>query len=440
MIKITVLGLWHQGVVAASCLSEWGYNVVGLDTDLGRITNLNQGKAPLYEPGLNELINQGISRGNLYFSSSFSECLHDSDVLLICYDTEVDENDSVLLEEIFSDFRNALPHLKDGVLIHVTAQVPVGTSRRLCQTILNERPSLRFHLAYSPENLRLGNAIELYRNPALPIIGCLEQNSFIKYANLYSPSNVQWFPCSLETAEMTKHGLNSFLATTISFANEFGNLCDMVGADGHLVAKFLKSEPRIGSKAMLSPGLGFAGGTLARDVQALRAIGQQNRYDTKFLNGLWESNKSQNNIIIRKIKECFNGSLSGVRVCILGLTYKPNTSTLRRSPSIEIIKKLVEDGAIVTASDPMADVKQLPEIENFTFNRQVSSAVGGVHAIILMTLWDDYKKMSPHSLVEIMSSNVIFDAVNAWQEHIDPSKEIRFFNIGGGGAQSRSKE
>jgi UDPglucose 6-dehydrogenase len=287
-MNVCVIGLWHQGIVGAACLADLGCSVVAADHDTKKIGLLSGGKAPLCEPGLEELIQKGLRSGKLTFSSDVAGSVKSCPYVLIMFDTPVNDRDESDLSEVFATVAEIAPRVENGVVLYVTAQVPVGTCAQLAQSISELNPSLSFGIAYSPENLRLGQAIDRFLHPALPVIGTDDPATVSRLEPLLALLNVEWQRVGLRTAEMTKHALNAFLATSICFANELGNLCDEVGADGRRIAEVLRLEPRVGSKAMLFPGLGFAGGTLARDMHTLRSLGDELDIDTLMLDGAWE--------------------------------------------------------------------------------------------------------------------------------------------------------
>jgi UDPglucose 6-dehydrogenase len=432
MNNVIVVGLWHQGVVAAACLADWGYSVTAIDSDPEKISRLNEGKAPIYEPGLDQLLNQGILEKRLVFSTAGGIEIKNAQIVLIAHDTPVNENDISDLTGVFKSIEELSPHLNDGVIIHVTAQVPVGTCDQIARSISLNRPALKFHLAYSPENLRLGQAINLYRTPMLPVIGSDDFDTFKALERFYSKANVNWQFCTLKTAEMLKHSLNSFLALSITFANELGNLCDKIGVDGHRLGQLLRLEPRIGTKAMLMPGLGFSGGTLARDVQTLRVIGERVSLGTGLLDALWSTNQLQNKLVTLRLKDYFKGSIKGKKICVLGLTYKPDTSTLRRSAALEIIDELVSEGAIVVASDPMADREELKSYKQFKFYEAASDAWSCADALLLITPWIQYKNLNFIEVQKNMNGKLVFDTASIWKEANIVESGLEYMNIGGG--------
>jgi UDPglucose 6-dehydrogenase len=431
MNKICVIGLWHQGVVAAACLADLGFSVTGVEQDEMRVQNLNTGKAPLFEPGLDELLSKGIQSGNLSFITSLREGLSETRNVLIMFDTPVDENDEIDLSGIFATAREMAPYILPESLLLVTAQVPVGTCRQIAKIIQEVNPQADFGIAYIPENLRLGQAIDRFLHPPLSIMGADRAETLDRVENLLSVLPVSWMRVDLQTAEMTKHALNAFLAVSICFANELGNICDAVGADGIKMAQALRLEPRIGSKAMLFPGLGFSGGTLARDMRTLQNLGDRFEIETSLIDGAWESNQRQNRSVVRNLKKTF-GSIAGLRVGVLGLTYKPDTSTLRRSASIEIIGELVFEGVEVKAYDPKADRQELEKYSEIQVCPDAYSAVDNTDALILITPWPEFKSLDYQRIFSTMKKPVIFDTQNVLDPDALSTIGFSYFGIGRG--------
>jgi UDPglucose 6-dehydrogenase len=429
--SIAILGCWHQGVVAAACLANLGYNVIAADADSDRIRLLAAGQSPIFEPGLDALLQEGIATGTLRFTGDFVSAVRDRPFVFVMFDTPVDDEDRSDLSGVFNAIEAIAPHLANNAVLYVTAQVPVGTCDKLAAIVHRLNPSLEFGLAYSPENLRLGQAIELFRHPALPVIGVDKPSTFDHLTLLLAPLNAKWECTDIRTAEMTKHALNAFLALSVCFANELGNLCDTVGANGQRIAQLLRREPRIGTKAMLFPGLGFSGGTLARDMQTLRSLGDGARLDTPLLDGAWASNCQQNGMVIRKLTALF-GSLKDVRVAVLGLTYKPDTSTLRRSAALEVIADLNRLGATVRSHDPKADRSELAEHSGLGFHEDVYKAVEQVQAVVVITGWQEYKALDFGRVKNLMSGSVLLDTNNMLDAEALTSLGFKYLDIGRG--------
>ncbi len=269
-MKIVVLGLWHLGSVTAACCAKH-FSVIGLDFDAANVAKLNSGHAPLLEPGLDELISAGLVAKKLSFTTDSKIACENADILWLTYDTPVNENDESDVESVLTNLRRALPHLPNGALVLISAQLPVGTCKKL------EKEFPQFHFACSPENLRLGKAIESFEKAERVIVGIRDDAKKALLEKLFAPFTPQIIFMRTESAEMVKHALNSFLALSITFINEVARLCESTGADAKEVSLGLKSEARIGPKAYLGPGGPFAGGTLARDVVTLTKLAEENR-------------------------------------------------------------------------------------------------------------------------------------------------------------------
>ncbi len=268
-MKITVQGLWHLGCVTAACCAKH-FQVVGLDFDAANVAKLNSGHAPLLEPGLDELVSAGLASKKLSFTTDAKAACANADVLWLCYDTPVNESDESDVDFVLGNLRRALAHLPNGALVLISAQMPVGTCAKL------EKEFPHFHFACSPENLRLGKAIDSFEKAERVIVGIRSDAKKAALEKLFAPFTPQILFMRTESAEMVKHALNSFLALSITFINEIARLCEHTGADAKEVSAGLKSEPRIGPKAYLGPGGPFAGGTLARDVVTLTKLAEAN--------------------------------------------------------------------------------------------------------------------------------------------------------------------
>jgi len=412
-MKIAIIGLWHQGVVGAACCAAMGHDVIGADLNANTIASLKEGKAPLFEPGLDELLVRQNASGRLRFTTDLAAAVRDTLYVFVMFDTPVNERDESDLSGIFEACEVIAPALIKDAVILVTAQVPVGTCDALVETIRRKAPDCTAAIAYMPENLRLGQAIERFNKPPLPVIGCNDKATFERLLAVFGPLAPQWQHVSLRTGEMVKHALNSFLAVNICFANELGNICDAVGADGKRVGEVLRLEPRVGARAMLLPGLGFAGGTLARDMQTLRALGRRFELETPLLDGAWQSNAEQNRLVVRKLKKRL-GKLKGARVVVFGLTYKADTSTLRRSSAMEIIADLQREGAIVSTHDPMADRAELKEYSGFSFFDEPVAAAAQARALVLMTPWKHYRDINFGVLKQSMAEPYVLDTAGMW--------------------------
>jgi UDPglucose 6-dehydrogenase len=409
--KVCVIGLWHQGLVTSACLADLGYTVVGVDKNKERVADLNKGIPPLLEPGLPELLRSNLDSLRLSYTSDLAQAVEGAHYVLIAFDTPVDEEDEISLTEIFDTSVAVARHLKYDSLVLVSSQVPVGTCEKIESLIRQNNPALRFDIAYSPENLRLGKAIGYWKNPDRIVIGANSKVALDKAETLFNDIKGPKLRMNLRTAEMTKHALNCFLATAISFGNEIGNLCDEVGADAVKVVQALQSDTRIGYGLPLQPGLGFGGGTLARDLKILRKLGEKSGCETRLVDSVLEVNRRQMTLVTTKLQKIYS-SLKDLKVGILGLTYKAGTSTLRRSAAIEVIKSLVSEGAIVRAYDPGASLEEVQAHQEFEFCADPYAVARGSDAMVITTDWPEFKNLDFDLFKSLMKRPVLIDTKN----------------------------
>jgi UDPglucose 6-dehydrogenase len=429
--KVGVIGIWHLGSIYSACLADHGYSVVGVDRDKKRVSDLMSGQPPLFEPGLEELLRKNIEEKRLSYTTDLAEGVRGAAYVMLTFDTPVDDNDEVDLSEIFETAIQMSPYLDSGATVIVSSQVPVGTCEQIRSVIQKHRLSLEFDIACSPENLRLGQAIDVFNHPERIVIGADSPVTLDKVAQFWAPVGAPAVRMNLRSAEMTKHALNAFLATSISFANEIANLCDEVGADALKVAEALRSDSRIGPKARLLPGLGFAGGTLARDLKALKKLGDKHHYRANLINAVLKVNEQQNGLVIRNLKKVF-GSLKGLTIGVLGLTYKAGTSTLRRSAALEIIRDLVHEGAVVKAHDPRADLGEIKQHREFEFLKDPYMAAKGADALVIITEWPEFRNLEFGLLKQAMRNPVLIDTKNMLDDAAMEGAGFTYFGVGRG--------
>jgi UDPglucose 6-dehydrogenase len=408
---VCIVGIWHQGAVAAACLADVGFTVIGVEADRATTALLSGGRAPLFEPGLDELLAEGIASGRLTFTSDVAAAVGVAATVMVMFDTPVDDNDDVDLSSLMSMVRAMAPHLRPDCHVLVTAQVPVGTCDRILETIREINPAAPAGIAYSPENLRLGQAIELYRHPQLPVLGSRDPATLDHLESVLSALHAEWIRVDLRTAEMIKHALNAFLAMSVAFGNEIADICDLVGADGQQVSGALRHEPRIGARAMILPGLGFAGGTLARDIRALQSAAADLDHETALLDGIWRANEAHNRVVITALVRRL-GSLTGRRIGILGLTYKPGTSTLRRSLSLDVAGQIAARGANVAAFDPRADPEEMSAHPYIATVAEPVAVADGADAVVIMTPWPEFRGLDYAAMARRMNRALLLDPSN----------------------------
>ena len=427
-MRVCVYGLWHLGSVTAACLAEY-FTTVGYDPDTATVSKLRAGQPPVFEPRLAELVQAGLSAGRLSFSDNLASAIQDADVIWVTFDTPVDDDDVADVEFIARQVTALFPHLTNGMLVLISSQVPVGFTAQIEATFRSTYPDREVSFAYSPENLRLGKALDAFRHPERIVMGVRSQADQVRLSSLLAPfcQRLEWV--SVESAEMTKHALNAFLATSITFINELATLGEQVGADAKEVERGLKSDPRIGPRAYLSPGSAFAGGTLARDIAFLTQIGQQAQVPTHLLTAVRVSNDEHKAWPRRKLEELL-GDLSGKTVAVLGLTYKPGTDTLRRSSAVELCIWLAQQGAQVRAYDPA--VTQLPlELKQYINLRGTArEALQQADALIVATEWPVFRALSADDLVIEMRTPIVVDPNSFLDTTLGRDSRLRYTAVG----------
>ena len=426
--NIGVIGLWHLGCVIAASWSKLNHRVYGVDFDASRITRLQQGIPPIYEPMLETEIKRGISSNKLSFSTEL-ETLRSCDYVFLAYDTPVGDNDTSdtsILENSVIRVRNIL---KNGSILIISSQSPVGFCTHLREELTKINKTL--DLAYSPENLRLGAALECYMTPGRIILGANSVQAEKKCRQLFQEIADNIISMNLESAELVKHGINAFLATSIVFANELSDICESQGARIDDVIKGMKSDPRIGEKAYLTPGIGFSGGTLGRDLMVLSRRDHAHPVGSNLFGYVLDLNRERINGIVSKIKTEL-GEIEGARIGILGLTYKPGTSTLRRSLPIEIASRLVQERAMVSAYDPKADYEELSAAPAFQVVKNIAETAKDSDLLVLLTEWEEFKQFDWSSIKKEMRRLIFFDTKNCLDENQMKKNGFRYISLGRG--------
>jgi UDPglucose 6-dehydrogenase len=391
-MNVCVLGLWHLGSVISACIASKGHKVIGIDENLRNIKNLNNNKAPIFEPGLDELIKKGLRSKKLIFTNDKKKA-NNAEVLWVAFDTPVDENDNADIFFVEEQIKKTMPYLKKNVVILFSSQLPVGTIKKMQEFSEKNFLKKKFKFACSPENLRLGNALNIFLNPDRVLIGFDNKKTKNLLSLLFKPitKQIEWM--KIESAEMTKHTINSFLATSIIFANEIASICEKVGADYLEIEKGLKSDNRIGQKAYLSAGKPIAGGTLLRDVNFLNEEKKKFNLSSPLLSSIIISNNEHKKWISKKLLGEFK-TLSNISITVWGLTYKPYTDSLRRSLSVELCDWLIKQNAKIQVYDPV--VKKLPkhwdgEIKK---NNNPLDSIKNSDVLIVGTFWPEFKKFT----------------------------------------------
>jgi UDPglucose 6-dehydrogenase len=426
-MEIAVAGLWHLGTVTAACLAAAGWRVRAFDQNADTVRGLQYGRLPVAEPGLSELTARGALAGLLSFSNDPVSVA--ADILWVTYDTPVDAQDRADAAAVLRNIEELFQHLKRGALVIISSQLPVGATARLEAMYCAAYPDGNVSFSCVPENLRLGNAIEVFTRPDRVVAGVRTEADRAKIASLLAPftDRIEWM--SVESAEMTKHALNAFLATSVVFINEVAAVCEQVGADVREVERGLKSDVRIGQRAYLKAGAAFAGGTLARDVTALAAAAETCALPLRLLPAVHESNNLHKNWPCRRLDELL-APLAGKRIGVLGLTYKPGTDTLRRSSSLEACRWLASQGALVRAYDPA--VAHMPAgAVDVQVCASARNALLGADAVLVATPWPVFRELSADNLADWAKPAVlVVDAAAFLAERLERDQRIRYVTVG----------
>jgi UDPglucose 6-dehydrogenase len=431
---IGVVGLWHLGSVTAASLADAGNSVVGIDPDPLVVEGLLAGRPPVSEPGLRELLARNASR--LDFTCE-PRALAVARRAWVTFDTPVDDDDNADVEWVLAHALELLGVLPEDSLVVVSSQLPVGSVAQLHARCKEQRGDSGLRFACVPENLRLGSALESFRARDRIVAGVRSERDRHELAELLAPfsAEVQWM--RVESAEMTKHALNGFLATSVAFINEVAEICESVGADAEEVSRGLKSEQRIGPRAYLGPGDAFAGGTLARDIGFLRGLAKHRGLPAHVFAGVADGNAAHKHWTRRKLLELLaedderdEGALGGRRVGIWGLTYKPGTDTLRRSSAIELCRWLRKAGASVRAHDPA--VRTLPpelasEVE---LCASPLEAVAGADVLVVCTAWPEYREVLADELVSALPRAQVIDPAGMLAATLAHRPDVRYVRVG----------
>jgi UDPglucose 6-dehydrogenase len=405
--RIAVIGSWHQSSVLCACFAELGYDVVGI-VDQTALAGLRLGHAPVHEPGLDELLGSMLTAGRLRFTDSFKEGLDAVEFAYISIDTPVGAHDESDMDPIWRAVDEIGSAAGNELVVVVTSQVPVGTSEQIAK-----RLGGRVEVGYVPEFLRLSTALETFRSADRFVIGADDPKLAARLAAIYEPLGRPIYITDVRSAEMGKHASNAWLATSISFINQIADLCEQVGADVTQVAAMMKLDRRVGPSAFLSPGVGYAGGTLGREIRALQKLGASRGVSTELFDAVDLVNQRRMRHILGRIRE-IQPVLDNVPIAVFGLTYKAGTSTLRRSASLALIDELTTAGARVAAYDPLAQLDEANDLPRFTLHRDPAEAVREANALILMARWP--QELAPKEAAKLMARPVVVDTGN----HLDP--------------------
>ena len=426
-VKVCVAGLWHLGCVTAACLADAGHDVVAYDDDSRIVADLRAARLPIVEPGLDELISRETKSGRLRFDDD-AAVVSWADVVWVTWDTPIDDEDRSDVEWVLRRAERLFPYVRPGAIILVSSQLPAGSVAELERRFAAAWPDRKVSFACVPENLRIGEALDAFAQPERVVCGVRRPADRDRVAALLAPftDRIEWM--SVESAEMTKHAINAFLATSIAFINEIAALCEHIGADAAEVSRGLKSDTRIGPAAYLSPGSAFAGGTLARDVVALARLAVEHTRPLHVIGSVRKSNDNHRQWAGERLRDEF-GSLSGRTVAVWGLTYKPGTNTLRRSSALELCTALLAEGAIVRAYDPAVSALPAHLATRITLGRDAVDAARGADAIVIATEWPEFLTVAER-LPTGGRAPLVVDANGFLAESLGSEPHMRYITVG----------
>jgi len=436
-MKIVVVGTGYVGLVTGACLAEVGTDVICVDVNEEKIKNLQKGILPIYEPGLDEIVERNFKKERLHFGTSLQEAIVGAQIVFIAVGTPPDEDGSADLKYVLQ-VASSVGEYMNGYLIIVTkSTVPVGTALKVKKAIrksLKERQAnIDFDVASNPEFLKEGAAVDDFLKPDRIVIGVESERAKHLLRQLYDPFVLNGHPLlfmDIPSAEMTKYAANAMLATKISFMNDIANLCELVGANVNEVRNGIGSDPRIGNK-FIYPGIGYGGSCFPKDVKALIHTAEQYDYKLRILKSVDAVNDDQKKVLFNKIKNHFKGDLKNKTFCIWGLSFKPKTDDMREAPALVLIDALVEAGAKVQAYDPVAmhEAKHMLKGKAELKNDAISAAKNA-DAILLVTEWPEFRLPDWEVICKIMKQNVIFDGRNIYHRKDLQQIGFTYYGIG----------
>lgn len=440
MKQICVVGVGYVGLITAAGFADLGNRVIALDIVQEKVEGLKQGKMPIYEPGLEELVERNVKAGRLTFTTSYEEAVKGTEFAFIAVGTPSGVDGEADLQYVEAAARSIAEVMSDELIIINKSTVPVGTGDWVAGIVKRNQPKqVPFSVVSCPEFLREGSAILDFMNPHRTVLGSLDREAADKVAQLHLPLRAPIVITDLRTAEMIKYASNAFLATKISYINEIANICEALGADVAEVANGMGYDDRIGHH-FLNAGLGYGGSCFPKDVLALTHMAEEKGKHPQLLHAVMEINADRRPMAIERLEELLDGKLKGRTVGMLGLAFKPNTDDMRDAPSIDIANKLIAAGASVKAYDPVAmevAAQSLPAVEMFD---DPYSMAEDCDAIIVNTEWNEFKQLNRRQLRDVMKSPVLFDGRNIYEPEEMLELGFKYRGVGRGYNGSRTDE
>jgi UDPglucose 6-dehydrogenase len=432
MSQLCVIGTGYVGLVTGACFADLGNQVICMDVDNERISKLKQNIMPIYEPGLEQVVEQNVHAGRLSFTTEIGDALKGAEFAFIAVGTPSGDEGEADLQYVRTAAEAIADHVDHPIIIVNKSTVPVGTGDWVAEVVTKRRAGkpLDFHVVSNPEFLREGSAVNDFMIPDRVILGSLEQKATSRVATLYQSLRCPILETDLRTAEMIKYASNAFLATRISYINEIGNICEELGADVLVVAKGMGLDKRIGP-AFLDAGLGWGGSCFPKDVKALDHMATMHGSETKLLQAVMDINRNQRRRVVMTLRNQL-GSLNDKLIGILGLSFKPNTDDTRDAAALEIIHLLEVEGAKVKAYDPQAMEACRKILKKTTLCKDPYQVAEGVDALVLATEWNEFKQLDFKRIHELMKQPIIMDGRNLWDAAQMKALGFTYFGIGRG--------
>ena len=433
-MRIAVIGGGYVGLVSGACFADLGVEVTVVEADPAKLAALREGRIPIYEPGLDRLVEENTRAQRLRFTGAIAEGIAGAEVIFIAVGTPSRRGDGHAdVSYVKAAVEEVARHLTDYAVIVTKSTVPVGTGRRVREIMRSVRPELEFDVASNPEFLREGSAIGDFMRPDRVVIGVDSERARDVLRRLYRPLYLIETPIvftNIETAELTKYAANSFLAMKITFINEMADLCEKVGADVHDVARGIGLDGRIGRK-FLHPGPGYGGSCFPKDTLALMRIAQDAGAPSRLVEATVQVNDARKSGMAARIAAACGGSVHGKTIAVLGLTFKPETDDMRDAPSIPIVGRLVEGGAIVRAFDPVGTEVARPLLpESVEYSADALDAATGADVLVVVTEWNEFRALAPQRLAELMRGRVVIDLRNIFDPAAMRAAGFDYLGIG----------
>lgn len=431
--KIGVIGTGYVGLVLGACLSHFEHNVICADIDAAKIARLQKGEMPIYEPGLQEIVEDGRKKGHITFSADPDETVRSCDVIFIAVDTPMSDDGKANLSAIEAVARMIGKNLNGYKVIATKSTVPIGTGKKIQKIIKKYAPvESDFDIVSNPEFLREGSAVKDFLFPDRVVVGAHSERALATMQEIYEPlrkDGVTFLATDIAAAETIKYAANAFLAVKISFINEISALCDATGADVSVVSRGMGLDNRIGSK-FLSPGPGFGGSCFPKDVAALLHKGRSQMLDLKVVKAALEANDEQKRRMCKKLAMLLNNDLDKKTVALLGVAFKANTDDVRQSPAITLVEFLQEHEVTIKAYDPVAADNMKKIAPSITFCSSPYEAADEADAVVIVTEWDEFKSLDLQKIKELMKQPVILDTRNILKTKKLRNLGFSFANIG----------